>query len=92
MPAERNPQKEDKYIVRFPEGMRDRLKEAAKTNNRTLNAEIVTRLEASFSQQPPSINLRASGPVTAYGEDGSVQQISLEDLARALAAEIKQSK
>ncbi|MDP4076247.1 Arc family DNA-binding protein [Acidovorax sp. A1169] len=38
----------DKYIVRFPDGMRDRLKAAAKYNNRTLNAEIVARLEGSF--------------------------------------------
>lgn len=39
----------DKYIVRFPDGMRDRLKEEAKANNRTLNAEIVARLEGSFA-------------------------------------------
>lgn len=48
MSNSRNPQTEDKYIVRFPEGMRDRLKEKAKANNRTLNAEIVARLDASF--------------------------------------------
>lgn len=38
----------DKYVVRFPDGMRDRIAEAAKANNRTMNAEIVARLEASF--------------------------------------------
>lgn len=38
----------DKYIVRFPDGMRDRLKDLAKSNNRTLNAEIVARLARSF--------------------------------------------
>ena len=36
----------DQYIVRFPDGMRDQLKEAAKENNRSLNAEIIARLEA----------------------------------------------
>lgn len=51
MSVDRNPQTEDKYIVRFPEGMRDRLKAEAKANNRTLNAEIVARLEDSFSTQ-----------------------------------------
>jgi len=35
----------DQYIVRFPDGMRDQLKEAAKENNRSLNAEIIARLE-----------------------------------------------
>ena len=44
MSSERNPQTEDKYIVRFPDGMRDKLKAEAKANNRTLNAEIVARL------------------------------------------------
>ncbi|MGB3814038.1 MAG: Arc family DNA-binding protein [Shinella sp.] len=38
----------DQYIVRFPDGMRDRLKVAAAENNRSLNAEIVARLEQSF--------------------------------------------
>lgn len=35
----------DQYIVRFPDGMRDQLKKAAKENNRSLNAEIIARLE-----------------------------------------------
>jgi len=39
----------DKVIVRLPDGMRDRLKEAAKAANRTMNAEIVSRLEFSFA-------------------------------------------
>ncbi|MBI1625180.1 Arc family DNA-binding protein [Comamonas suwonensis] len=38
----------DKVLVRMPDGMRDRLKHAAKTNNRTMNAEIVARLAASL--------------------------------------------
>ncbi len=39
----------DQYIVRFPHGMRDRLKEAAAESNRSLNAEIIARLEKSFN-------------------------------------------
>lgn len=39
---------QDRYIVRFPEGMRDRIAEVAKANNRSMNAEIVARLERSF--------------------------------------------
>lgn len=38
----------EKYIIRFPDGMRERLHEAARINNRTLNAELVARLQASF--------------------------------------------
>lgn len=53
MTDDRKPQAEDKYIIRFPNGMRDRLKEVAKANNRTLNAEIVARIEQSFQQGRP---------------------------------------
>lgn len=38
----------DQYIVRFPDGMRDRIKEAAEVSGRSMNAEIVARLESSF--------------------------------------------
>lgn len=39
----------DKVIVRLPDGMRDRIAEAAKANNRSMNAEIVARLEMTFA-------------------------------------------
>lgn len=39
----------DQFVVRFPEGMRDRIAEAARENNRSMNAEIVARLERSFN-------------------------------------------
>lgn len=39
---------QERFIVRFPDGMRDRISELAKTNNRSMNAEIVARLEKSF--------------------------------------------
>lgn len=35
----------DKVIVRLPDGMRDTLRDAAAENNRSMNAEIVARLE-----------------------------------------------
>lgn len=36
-------------MLRLPDGMRDRLKAAAAENNRSMNAEIVARLEETFS-------------------------------------------
>ncbi|MFE3836940.1 Arc family DNA-binding protein [Pseudogemmobacter sonorensis] len=42
----------DKVIVRLPDGMRDRIKAAAEGNNRSMNAEIVARLDGSFTQSP----------------------------------------
>lgn len=56
----------DKYIVRFPDGMRDQLKKLAKANGRTLNAEIISRLQQTLSGSlPPS-----AAPVTADLAEG----------------------
>lgn len=39
----------DKFMLRFPDGMRDRLKATAAVNGRSLNAEIIHRLTVSLS-------------------------------------------
>lgn len=47
--------KMDQYMVRFPDGMRDHLKEMAARNKRSLNAEIIARLTdylALMQKQP----------------------------------------
>ncbi|RWR07701.1 Arc family DNA-binding protein [Paenirhodobacter populi] len=38
----------DKFMLRLPDGMRDRIKTAAEGNNRSMNAEIVALLEREF--------------------------------------------
>ena len=38
----------DQFPLRLPDGMRDRIKAAADENGRSMNSEIVDRLEASF--------------------------------------------
>lgn len=38
----------NKFIVRLPEGMRERIAAKAKENNRSMNAEIVSRLERTL--------------------------------------------
>lgn len=45
---------QERFIVRMPDGMRDKITETAKANNRSMNAEIVARLEQSFD---PNANL-----------------------------------
>ena len=42
----------EQFVVRFPDGMRDRLKEAAHANGRSMNAEIIARLQLTFEQDP----------------------------------------
>lgn len=41
----------DQVKLRLPDGMRDELKEAAKVNGRSMNAEIIARLEV-FTDSP----------------------------------------
>lgn len=38
----------DQFVLRLPDGMRDRIKAAAEANNRSMNAEIVARLERTL--------------------------------------------
>lgn len=38
----------DRFLVRFPPGMRDKIAEHAKANGRSMNAEIVSRIATSF--------------------------------------------
>lgn len=44
-------QNDDKYILRFPEGMRDALKGLAKKNARSMNAEVLVALERHLCSQ-----------------------------------------
>lgn len=53
----------DKFVLRLPEGMRDRIKAAADQNNRSMNAEIVATLEEKYpapvDHLPPDMRLLA---------------------------------
>lgn len=42
----------DKFVVRFPDGMRDKIKEEADNNNRSMNSEVIARLEESLGKSP----------------------------------------
>lgn len=41
-------QKDPQYKLRWSEDLRNKITDAAKENNRSINAEITTRLEQSF--------------------------------------------
>lgn len=47
----------DKFVVRLPEGMRDRIAQIARNYHRSMNSEIISRLEHSLhnEQQPMPI-------------------------------------
>ena len=48
-------QKQDQMQIRLPDGMRDLIRAEAEKNNRSMNAEIVARLEASFGMDIPLV-------------------------------------
>lgn len=39
----------DKFVVRFPDGMRDAIAERAKTNGRSMNSEIIQIIEDAIA-------------------------------------------
>ncbi|MFG1421738.1 Arc family DNA-binding protein [Roseixanthobacter liquoris] len=38
----------DKFMLRMPEGMRDRIAREAKSNGRSMNAELIARIEKTL--------------------------------------------
>lgn len=41
-------EQQDRFIVRLPDGMRDKIRSVAERNGRSMNAEIVARLQRSL--------------------------------------------
>ena len=41
----------DKFVVRLPDGMRERIAELARNHHRSMNSEIIARLEQSLIQE-----------------------------------------
>lgn len=46
----------DRFIVRLPDGMRDQLATSAKESGRSMNAEVVARLQASYEPALSSLS------------------------------------
>lgn len=46
-------QTDPQYKLRFPPKLKERIEEAAKASGRSMNAEIVSRLENSFGKVAP---------------------------------------
>ncbi len=66
----------DKFVLGLPEGMRDKVGVAARTNKRTMNAEIVQRLEASFSStDEPLLVIKKNTPTSTSPATTSVAMV-----------------
>lgn len=51
--TDRKSQDQDKFIVRLPHGMRERIKEVADRNHRSMNAQIVEVLLEKYPEPAP---------------------------------------
>jgi hypothetical protein len=45
--------RQDQFVIRMPDGLRERIAEAAKDQGRSMNAEIVMTLEMTYPPTPP---------------------------------------
>ncbi len=52
----RKPSELPRVTFRFPDELRDLIERAAEANNRSVNAEVIARLEASFGQLEKPFN------------------------------------
>lgn len=46
----------DKFVVRLPDGMREKIAEVARLTHRSMNSEIIARLEESLIQTDKELN------------------------------------
>ncbi len=53
MSEDQNRSLNDKFMLRLPDGMRDRIKDAAAKGNRSMNAEIIGTLELAYPDERP---------------------------------------
>lgn len=79
----------DKFMLRFPDGMRERIKKMADDSGRSMNAEIVHRLEASFVLESVGDDVLSAEQAKAVAI--AAQANLLENSKRECLARIKSS-
>ncbi len=85
-------QKQDKFVLRLPDGVRDKIKDVAKANNRSMNAEIVHAIMLHIAENDDSIEhavsndgkTREPSPELRALVDQSIEKLK-SDLLRKLA-------
>lgn len=65
----------EKFVVRLPHGMRQRIAEVARAYRRSMNSEIVARLEVSLDSGEPVIPQGAAAPAAPTGGDDDEQRL-----------------
>ena len=76
------------FVVRFPAGMRERITESAKSNGRSMNSEIVARLDTTFTGSADSSGTIAQLQEIAQAHKDTVKWLG--QLNHALALSLKE--
>lgn len=66
----------DKFMLRLPEGMRDKIAEAAKANGRSMNSEIIARLSSAEAMSP----LQALDAIVLLTQDRARTELQVKGL------------
>ncbi|HFX0251987.1 Arc family DNA-binding protein [Klebsiella pneumoniae] len=79
----------DKFMLRFPDGMRDAIAERAKRNGRSMNSEIVQILQDALDNEGKGILLLPDQPSVGekYRDENSPEFKAALNLARVLMME-----
>ena len=67
----------DKFVVRLPDGMRERIADVARNHHRSMNSEIIARLEQSMLQESSlgdDLNMRLDSPDLSLHERELLQR------------------
>jgi plasmid stability protein len=67
----------DKFVVRLPDGMRERIADVARNHHRSMNSEIIARLEQSMLQEGAlgdELNLSLDSPELSLHERELLQR------------------
>jgi hypothetical protein len=73
----------DKFVVRMPKGMRDRIAQTAKAYHRSMNSEIVSRLESSLKKDhKKEKDLKLSPPTESVEQPISVNELEKKVVLR----------
>ncbi|MBD9654403.1 MULTISPECIES: Arc family DNA-binding protein [unclassified Pseudomonas] len=67
----------DKFVVRLPDGMRERIADVARQHHRSMNSEIIARLEQSMLQEgalDDELGIRLDSPELSLHERELLQR------------------
>ena len=67
----------EKFVIRLPDGMRDRIKASADANNRSMNAEIVSRLADSLDEKQTAASLSINIDLADLGKPDLQEKLQM---------------